>query len=221
MTSGCKGVFAVGWERNQPVATLLSYCRPGEGRGPVTLALPQGCSTAESFRSLPGPSHFSLRAQRKVTQRKGAPRARFAGILPAKRAEGLRGFSTGLPTLTKNWSASCRPLFELSSIPPPPPGAPEERRASLRALGSSRRCASEERVARATPANSLATIYGAKKPPTLTPVVCSCAARDDTPPSAQQTCANAAQRHRSPPAAVRRFPTSWRRATTPIFDGRG
>ncbi len=50
-------------------------------------------SWSGAFTRLWRASHFSLRAQRKVTKRKSTPKRRSTGILPCDSATGLRGFA--------------------------------------------------------------------------------------------------------------------------------
>jgi hypothetical protein len=68
-------------------------------------------------------------------KRKATPLTRFAGVLPAKSAGGLRGLSTTHLVLTPNWLASCRPPCGLLLHPPAAAEGPRvEQRAFLRVL---------------------------------------------------------------------------------------
>jgi hypothetical protein len=85
-----------------------------------------------AFTLLRRASYFSFTCPKEKSPRENdTPLTRFAGIVPAKSAGGLRGLSTGLPALTPNWFASLRTT--LRAVPPPTRrcrGAPVKQRAS-------------------------------------------------------------------------------------------
>jgi hypothetical protein len=71
-----------------------------------------------AFTLLRRASYFSFTCPKEKSPRENdTPLTRFAGIVPAKSAGGLRGLSTGLPALTPNWFASLRTT--LRAVPPP------------------------------------------------------------------------------------------------------
>src|SRR6185503_8428473 len=95
-----------------------------------------------------GPSYFSLRGQRKVTQREATPMARPPGILPCGYAGGLRGFPTAHPC-TGGKLARIHASHP-ADFPPPARraiGAPGKAARSRRALGRSREAAARTRAA--------------------------------------------------------------------------
>ena len=82
-----------------------------------------------------GPSYFSLRGQRKVTQREATPMARPPGILPCGYAGGLRGFPTAHPCTGGKLARI--PASHPADFPPPARraiGAPGRAARSQRAL---------------------------------------------------------------------------------------
>jgi len=106
------------------------------------------CSTPARFKAVSsrcrGPSHFSLRGQRKVTKREATPMARPPGILPSGCAGGLRGFPTAHPCTGGKLARI--PAGHPSDFPPPARraiGAPGRAARSRRALRRSR-CAAAE-----------------------------------------------------------------------------
>ena len=106
---------AVHWRERPHHSPLARLRERGWGRGASASTRSRGYKAVSS--ACRRPSHFSLRGQRKVTQREATPMARPPGILPCGCAGGLRGFSAALPVPSKNWPASLPAI--LRTFPPP------------------------------------------------------------------------------------------------------